>query len=132
MREQKESKKVRRCFFMNLNNVKSKKSETQKFLDMLSDYDIIAPLELQLSERAAELGIGYLTPEVERDADGVKIVMRIASMVENAGASDFMTDPNLKTIEVEYLDYDRTVIFDVKEAVPVSGMEIEVIYRPRI
>ncbi len=117
---------------MNLNNVKSKKSETQKFLDMLSDYDIIAPLELQLSERAAELGIGYLTPEVERDADGVKIVMRIASMVENAGASDFMTDPNLKTIEVEYLDYDRTVIFDVKEAVPVSGMEIEVIYRPRI
>lgn len=110
---------------------KEKKSSVAAFLAMLSDYDISNPVEQFFNEKASEFGIGFLAPEVERDEKGVKLILRIAAMIENVGVKDFKTQPHLKSIEIEYPDHNRTVIFDVTDAVDVSGMEIEVIYRPR-
>lgn len=110
---------------------KNGKGEVKKFLSMLSDYDISNPVEQFFNEKSSEFGIGFLAPEVERDNQGVKLILRISAMIENVGVEDFKKQPHLKSIDIEYIDHDRIITFDVVEAVDVSGMEIEVVYRPR-
>jgi hypothetical protein len=52
----------------------------------------------------------------------------VEAMGESAGEDAFMNNPELNCIRVEWPE--GPVDFRAIEAVPVSGMEIEVVYRP--
>lgn len=98
-------------------------------LDKVSDFDIADTFEVALQEKSLELGIGYFTAEVDRDDDGIKIILKVAAMVDTAGEDDFKTNEQLSNVIVEFPE--GQVLYQVEETVPVSGMEIEVVYRPK-
>jgi hypothetical protein len=96
---------------------------------MISDFDIADTFETALQEKTSEFGVGYFTAELDRDEKGMKIVLRVAAMVDTAGEEDFKTNPELSNVIVEFPE--GKVLYQVEETVSVSGMEIEVIYRPK-
>jgi len=98
-------------------------------LAKIGDFDIVSTFEERLHEMATEYGIGYFTADVDHDEKGVKVILQVASMVDTAGEKEFKTNKDLKTIEVEFPE--GFVVYDVEDVVPVSGMEIQVVYRPR-
>jgi len=98
-------------------------------LDRLSDEEIVHNFEEALNERQAELGVGFFTASVERDdKDELMIVLRVAAMVDTAGEDDFRSVPDLKVITTEFPE--GKVRYELVEVVPISGMEIEAIYKP--
>jgi hypothetical protein len=99
-------------------------------MNKISDYDVLQPFEDKLNEISSEQGLGYFTGEVDRDERGVKVILRVAAMIDSAGVDDFKNNDSLKKVAVEYLDHDIVANFVVEDVVPVSGMEIEVVYRP--
>jgi len=99
------------------------------FLQRLTDYEVLTTFEDALRSVSLENQVGYFTGEIDRDDKGLKIILRVAAMVGSAGEEDFTTNEDLKTITAHFVDGD--IIFDVEETVPVSGLEIEVVYRPR-
>lgn len=111
--------------------MKKEQSASKALMDKISDYDILSPFEDKLNDMSAEQGLGYFTGEVDRDEKGVKVMLRVAAMVDSAGVDDFKNNPVLNAVPVEYPDHNVTVVFVVEDVVPVSGMEIEVVYRPR-
>ena len=98
-------------------------------LDMISDFDIADTFETTLQEKSLEFGIGYFTAEVDRDDDGIKIVLKVAAMVDTAGEEDFRTNPELANVIVEFPE--GQILYQVEEVVSVNGIENEVIYRPK-
>lgn len=98
-------------------------------LAKIGDFDIVSTFEEKLHEMATEYGLGYFTADVEHDEKGIKVVLQVAAMVDTAGEKEFKDNKDLKTIEIEFPD--GIVIYDVEDIVPVSGMEIQVVYRPR-
>ncbi len=107
------------------------RKETKELFDMISDYDISTNFEETLNNKSSEFGIGYFHVDVERDENNdVKVIMRVAAMVDTAGEEDFKNNKELNTVTIEYPDYDKSIKFKVTEVVPVSGMELEVIYEP--
>jgi len=98
-------------------------------LDQISDFDIADTFETTLQEKSAELGIGYFTAEVDRDDDGIKIVLRVAAMVDTAGEDDFKKNPELANVVVDFPE--GKVLYQVVETVAINGIETEVVYRPK-
>ena len=97
-------------------------------LEVLPDFDILSAFEDALREKSLEHQLGYFSGELFRDNDGVKIVLRVAAMVDSAGMDDFVNNPALNSILVDWPE--GPVDFRVTDSAPVSGMEIEVVYRP--
>ena len=102
---------------------------TAQILNKLGDYEILETVENALRDLSTLNDVGYFTGEVDRDEKGLKIVLRVAAMVDSAGEEDFKTNEQLKTITAQFPE--GPVLFDVVETVNVSGMEMEVVYRPR-
>ncbi len=98
-------------------------------LAKIGDFDIVSTFEEKLHEMATEFGLGYFTADVDHDEKGVKVILQVAAMVDTAGENDFKTNKDLKSIEIEFPD--GIITYDVEDVVPVSGMEIQVVYRPR-
>jgi hypothetical protein len=97
-------------------------------LNKLGDYEILEKFEEVLREKSPAASLGYFTGELERDPEGIVIRLRVAAMVDSAGEEDFSTNEDLKSIVVKFPEGD--VDFRVEETVEVSGMEMEVVYRP--
>jgi hypothetical protein len=99
-------------------------------LDKISDFDIIDSFEVALRDKNSELvlSVGYFTAEVDRDEKGVKLTLRVSAMVGDSGEDEFKTNPELANVIVEFPE--GSVLYQVEETVSVSGMEIEVTYRP--
>lgn len=100
-----------------------------EILGMLSEFDVLQEFEQALREKSSMNDVGYFTGEVDRDDDGSLFIrLRVAAMVDTAGEDDFKNNPELSTVRVDWPE--ESVDFKVVDTVPVSGMEMEVIYRP--
>ena len=100
-----------------------------KILEQLGDYEILERFETALREKSLENNVGYFTGTADRDPDGsYKIMLRVAAMVDTAGEEEFDKNEALRQIVVPFPEGD--VVFEVKETVPVSGLEMEVVYYP--
>lgn len=102
---------------------------SNEILDRLSDFDIISNLEEALSERNLDLRLDSFEADVERDNTGIKVILRVGTTVDSSGEKEFEKNPELRTIVTEFPE--GKVYYDLQEIVPVSGMELEAVYRPR-
>ena len=96
-------------------------------LSRLPDYEIQETFEDTFREVATMNDVGFFEVEVVRDPE-VTVKLRIASMVGKAGDAEFQQNPELQTVVVNFPE--GPVAYKFVEAVSVSGLEIEVIYRP--
>ena len=96
-------------------------------LDRLPEYEIQQTFEDTFREVAALNDVGFFEVEVVRDPE-VTLKLRIASMVGKAGEVEFQQNPELQAIVVQFPEGPVTYRF--VEAISVSGLEIEVLYRP--
>lgn len=98
-------------------------------LDMLPEFDVLEAFEEALRSKSLMNDLGYFTGEVARDDnDDLIIRLRVAAMVDTAGEDDFRANPELACIRVDWPE--ESVDFKVVDTAPVSGMEVEVIYKP--
>jgi len=97
-------------------------------LSKIGDWEITSTFEDRLNEMASEYGIGYFTAEADHDTKGVFLRLKVAAMVDTAGEAAFLNDPALNSVDIEFPEGILT--WKVEDVVPVSGMEIEVVYRP--
>lgn len=98
-------------------------------IERLGDWEIASTFEDRLNEMVSELGLGYFTAEADHDEKGVFIRLKVASMVDTASENEFRKNPKLNSIDVEFPE--GYITWCVDDVVPVTGMEIEVVYRAK-